>query len=73
MGRGPGIPGHDSLALALVTVVVVASRACSVWVKEGAEPSQSDGEGCAQPALCTMQKAEAQRAIAAGAVNVELS
>ena len=73
MGRGPGISGLDSLALALVTVVV-ASRACAVWVKEREQSRRkSDGEGCAQPALCTMQKAEAQRAIAAGAVNVELS
>ena len=60
MGRGPGISGLDSLALALATVVVVASRACAVWVKEGAKPSQLDGKGGAQPALCTMQKAEAQ-------------
>ena len=73
MGRGPVISGLDSHALVHSAVVVVASRACVVWVKEGAEPSQFDGEGCAQPALCTMQKAEAQRAIAAGAVNVELS
>ena len=43
--------------------------------ERGREQSRrnSDGEGCAQPALCTMRKAEARRAIAAGAVNVELS
>jgi len=29
--------------------------------RERAEPSESDGQGCAQPALCTMRKEEAQR------------
>ena len=71
MGRGPGIQGHDSLALVPPFVVVVASRACGYM---GREPALAGATNDAQPALCTKAEGGASAAtlgrwIAAGTLN----